>query len=82
MFEQQTPPEPDALEPPSHKHPRPARNRRFGALALVAVIIALIVFAVITLQDGADEEDRRYDIFFRVRPRPRREQLVPRHRHR
>jgi Tol biopolymer transport system component len=54
MIEQPTPPEPDALDPRLLKQRRTARNRRFGALAVAAVIIAVAVVAVITLQDGND----------------------------
>jgi hypothetical protein len=52
MIEQQTPPEPDALDPRLREKRRTGRNRVFGALAAVA--IAVTVFAVITLQDDDD----------------------------
>ena len=55
MIEQKTPPEPDALDRQPRAAAAAVRNRRLGGIALAAVIIAVAVFAVITLQDG----DRR-----------------------
>jgi Tol biopolymer transport system component len=54
MTEQQTPPDPDARDARMHGQRRTAHNRRFGILAVAAVVVAVGVFALIRLQDGSD----------------------------
>jgi Tol biopolymer transport system component len=51
MIEQQTPTEP-ALDPRAPQERRAVRNRRLGGVALVVVLIAVAVFAAISLRDG------------------------------